>query len=581
MTVNDYITKELKRLGITHVFGMSGANIEDQFLSIEKEPKIQAITAKHESQAVAMAHGYYLSSGKLGVVIVTSGGGAFNIIPSLTESLASGWPVLAIVGQIPTQLEGHGGFQDSSGKEGSIDAHKVFSSIDPYTQKITSPMDVPLALHCAVSRSLNERAPSVILLPKDIQKMPVSQRLRPKRVGALKQDEGVDVVLKTALKRFKIQSELKRADYPPLVILGEELLFGGARECAFKLISKLNAMVAVTPDAKGLYDHYDKRFLGVVGVMGHERVLNYLKETSWCLLLGTRLPVMSAFGLVEILKDKDLVYVNTRLALAEEFSEKRHLENSKKDRITIINPLEKILKMMVTNAAAYQGDFQPPAPEREDERDFKVRKRFMKTDSLSLKGVAQFLGNYLPYDADIFVDAGNTGAALVHYLPVGGQGIFNVALGMGGMGHSFGAAIGAALHSGKRSYVMAGDGAFYMHGLEIHTAIEYDIPIVFIIFNNNAHAMCVTREEVFLGGERGNNRFKPAFIAKGLKAMFPSLSAFQVRSYRELISSLENMAKTDGPMVVSVNLDCYEMPPFLPFMTGVSKEGRKKRQGEV
>ena len=84
------------------------------------------VVAKHEFSAVTMADGYARSTSGLGVVAATSGGGAMNLVAGLAESYTSRVPVLALVGQPPTALEGHGAFQDSSGRAGSIDAVRLF-----------------------------------------------------------------------------------------------------------------------------------------------------------------------------------------------------------------------------------------------------------------------------------------------------------------------------------------------------------------------------------------------------------------------------------------------------------------------
>ena len=134
----------------------------------------------------------------------------------------------------------------------------------------------------------------------------------------------------------------------------------------------------------------------------------------------------------------------------------------------------------------------------------------------------------LPDEADIVVDAGNTGAAAIHHLPARRAGRFVVALGMGGMGYSFGAGIGMAFARRRRTVVVAGDGSFFMHGLELHTAIQYRLPVTLVLFNNNAHAMCVTREKLFYDGIYSYNRFTPSRLGAGLAAMFPGLHAVDV-----------------------------------------------------
>ena len=176
------------------------------------------------------------------------------------------------------------------------------------------------------------------------------------------------------------------------------------------------------------------------------------------------------------------------------------------------------------------------------------------------------LDRALPDGTDIVVDAGNTGAAAIHNLPVRQDGRFLVALGMGGMGYSFGAGIGMAFGRNRRTVVIAGDGSFFMHGMEIHTAIQYRLPITFVLFNNNAHAMCVTREQLFYDGLYSYNRFSPSLLGAGLARMFPSLVSVDVSGVGELPAALVRALAVDGPSVVSIACSADEIPPFAPFL---------------
>jgi acetolactate synthase-1/2/3 large subunit len=159
------------------------------------------------------------------------------------------------------------------------------------------------------------------------------------------------------------------------------------------------------------------------------------------------------------------------------------------------------------------------------------------------------------------------------------RGRFVVALGMGGMGYSFGAAIGAAFANGRRTFVLAGDGAFYMHGLEIHTALEHHLPITFVLFNNDAHAMCVTREYLYYGGDYSYNMFQPSELASGLGMMFPSLRVLPARTPSEIGESLRDAPS--GPAVMSIRVDACEVPPFVPFLEVIteSHEDRARKVG--
>ena len=109
---------------------------------------------------------------------------------------------------------------------------------------------------------------------------------------------------------------------------------------------------------------------------------------------------------------------------------------------------------------------------------------------------------------------------------------------MGGMGYSFGAGIGMCFARRRRTVIVAGDGSFFMHGMELHTAIQYGLPITVVLFNNNAHAMCVTREQLFYGDQYSYNRFTPSRLGAGLAAMFPGLPSVDVADTTALSGAL-------------------------------------------
>jgi acetolactate synthase-1/2/3 large subunit len=176
------------------------------------------------------------------------------------------------------------------------------------------------------------------------------------------------------------------------------------------------------------------------------------------------------------------------------------------------------------------------------------------------------LDTVLPDGVDIVVDAGNIGAAAIHHLPVRRDGRFIVALGMGGMGYSFGAGNGMAFGRGRRTVVIAGDGAFYMHGMEIHTALQYGLPVTFVLFDNHAHAMCVTREQLLYDDQYSYNRFGASRLGAGLAAMFPDLSSVDVDHIGALPAALRTALAADGPSVVSVECSADEIPPFASFL---------------
>jgi acetolactate synthase-1/2/3 large subunit len=105
-----------------------------------------------------------------------------------------------------------------------------------------------------------------------------------------------------------------------------------------------------------------------------------------------------------------------------------------------------------------------------------------------------------------------------------------------------------------------------MHGMEIHTALQYKLPVTFLLFDNHAHAMCVTREQLFYDDLYSYNRFGPSRLGAGLSAMFPGLSSVDVSEIGDLAAALRTALQADGPSVISVECSADEIPPFANFL---------------
>ena len=551
LTVSSFIVGFLRRLGVQTIFGIGGANIENICQECASA-EINLIIAKHEYSAATMAQGYFQRSGELGVVLTTSGGGAFNIIAPLLEAKAARIPLLCFVGQIPQELESRGGFQDSSGGPNGIDAEKIFAPISVYCQKIRNAGQVKDILEKAAEAAFINQGPAVVLLPKDIQTMEMVSF-----DGEIEGNRRLAISAPDSQSLNRLRQKAESMDQPPLIILGPDYLVEHPRDLLDSFIAKTSARVAVTPDAKGAFEHDDPRFVGIVGVMGHSSAVAFLAKTSTCVVLGSNLPLMARFGLDPHLDGKTIISCN-------------HLPSYlRHDRGSTITE--------VVGAIAPSLELLRDAVPEIIPTDFSRSIEFTGLDSvdttfgsdqsslLKMPDVIAIFEKYRSPDTDTFVDSGNTGAWFLHGLKTSGRGIFNVALEMGGMGHSFGAAIGSAAASGRQTHVIAGDGSFYMHGLEIHTAIEYDLPVVFFVFNNNGHGMCQTRENVFFKNVTRQNQFQPAWLGRGMKAMFPSLAAFDVITLGDWENALRQIEGSLKPAFISVNVSIDEMPPFWSF----------------
>ncbi|HET9874748.1 MAG TPA: thiamine pyrophosphate-dependent enzyme [Mycobacterium sp.] len=506
--VVDHIVGHLAGIGVDYIFGVDGANIEDLYDAGYFRSDLTAMLAKHEFSAATMADGYSRGGAGLGMVAATSGGGSLNLVPGLGESLASRVPVLALVGPPATTMDGRGSFQDSSGRNGSLDAEALFSAVSVFCRRVTRPVDIISALPAALAAA-RIGGPAVLLLPKDVQHEPVG-------VNGFQGHNGhLSEVVRVGDPHPIVQA-LRRANGPVTIIAGEQVARDDARRELEEPRALLRARVACVPDAKDVSStpgFGSSSSLGVTGVMGHPGV-------------GSAPPYLPCTHV--------------------------HTENLRAS----LNALSQAVSgrgpptgLLVPDVAA-QTELKPPACTGPGLR---YRDAMAVLDTVLLAGV------------DIVVDAGNTGAAAVHYLPARRGGRFVVALGMGGMGYSFGAGIGMAVGRGRRTVVVAGDGSFFMHGMEIHTAVQYRLPVTFMLFNNNAHVMCVSREQLLYDDLYSHNRFGRSDLGAGLATMFPG-SSVDLVDIDALHAALQAALAVDGPSVIGVECSADEIPPFGSFL---------------
>ncbi|WP_396921953.1 thiamine pyrophosphate-binding protein [Mycolicibacterium sp.] len=547
--VVDHIVAVLAANKVSHIFGVDGANIEDLYDAAHFRDDLTAVLAKHEFSAATMADGYSRSGAGLGVVAATSGGGALNTVAGLGEALASRVPVLALIGQAPTVLDGRGAFQDTSGENGALDAVALFSAVSVYCRRVLGADDIRAALPEALAAA-RRGGPAVLLLPKDVQQADVSGT---NGFGGTDAEPGA---------RFAdlqpLVHALRSADGPITVIAGEQVARDDARCELERLRATLRARVATVPDAKdvaGTPGFGSSSALGVSGVMGHPGVAAAINQSALCLLVGTRMSVTSRAGLDEALG----ALPTYSLGNANPYVPCTHVHTD-----DLRHSLATLNEAMSGNGRPHQVRVPDPMPHSELQPPPHDGPGIRYRDAMTI------LDATLPDGTDIVVDAGNIGASAIHYLPARRDGRFIVALGMGGMGYSFGAGIGMTFHRARerhrRTVVIAGDGSFFMHGMEIHTALQYRLPITFVLFDNHAHAMCVTREQLFYEDRYSYNRFGASRLGAGLAAMFPGLTAVDVDAIDQLPEALAVALEADGPSVISVECSPDEIPPFAAFL---------------
>jgi acetolactate synthase-1/2/3 large subunit len=610
MKLVDELTTILRDWDLRYVFGVSGANIEHLHDSIYRlgQGRLESVLAKSESGASFMADCRARVHKTLGVCCATSGGGMMNLAVGVAESFADGVPVLAIVGQPPRNLEGRGAFQDSSGSPGTVDGVRLWSSISKFCVKITDPSEFWPAVRQAVRTAMSGRpGPSVLLIPRDLYDQPVDARPddldRPL----------VECVQPTLAANRDIERlyEQVMAAEAPVLLFGAGLERSHRSRAAIEFARSAGIPVCTTLSSKGAFPNLDPLYLGMIGVAGEPSAHRYLAEEADLLVaVGSWLEVMTRHPIAASLEKISLAVVGIDVDqnlwpkapdvlvpgdAGHVFEEMLEMSRTRtfRQRKPIERPVERYVPRLAapirTRSRHAVADSNEP-----DDQPFRAPHSLASVavaeNELLQSTAVEILQSYLPSRGHLLFDGGNCAAAGLHALRIPANVTATIALGMGGMGYAIAGAVGAQLGSatGSRTVVLCGDGAYLMQGMEIHTAIEYRLPILYVVFNNGMHGMCVTRQQLYFEGRIECSQYPPFSAAGVARGLDPEavLWTRTVTSPFELTDALHeyDQAFSEGPGVLELMLGREEIPPFTPFLPNDAEtyrvgESRKTESG--
>ncbi len=568
MRLVDALVSTLAGWDVRYVFGVSGANIEHLHDAIHRagSERVRSVMARSEVGAAFMADARARVHRTLGVCCATSGGGMMNLAVGLAESYAESVPVLAIVGQVPTTMEGKGGFQDGSGIGRTVDAAAMFRSLAKHVARIDDPADFWPQLERAASTALSGRpGPAVMLVPRDLWDRPVPARPAyfPVELDALRtpaapaDDAAVD-------RLFDALATAER----PVLVLGTGVERCADPDAVRRFAIHTGTPVVTTMASTGAFSNEHPLYLGTVGAAGHPSAHDYLNhEADLIVAVGTGLDAMTRAPIGPGLARARVAVVN--------------IDAGQPRRV--LSPaivVEADAGMAFTALAARL----PARPFRHTPPAHYALTRYLPTlaepvalrlsDAPSLRSseAIAVLQRYLPERGHILFDAGNCAATALHHLDIPAGSSTTIALGQGGMGYAIGAATGVQLGSGPdvRTLVLCGDGAFMMLGPEVHTAVDLRLRVLFVVFNDNQHGMCVTRQRLYFDGRTECSRYAPVDVAQVARGLGPPerLWVGSAGSPAQLLAKLAEY-HADGaarPGVLEVRLARAEMPPFAPFL---------------
>ena len=535
----DILVKTLIEQGCDTVFGYPGGQILNVYDSLYKYQKeINHILTAHEQGAAHAADGYARTTGKVGVVISTSGPGATNLVTGIATAYLDSIPMVAICGNVPTTQIGTDSFQE-------IDITGVTLPITKHNYFVGSVEDLADTIREAFTLAKSGRpGPVLIDVPKDVQIAKCEYEPQPP----------VEKDTPYAAKDVRVQeaatyiNDAKR----PYIYFGGGVMTANAQAEMLALAEKIDAPIGCSLMGLSGIPTDHPRFLGMQGMHGHYASSMAMHHADLILSLGVRFNDRVTGNRQKFATGAKIIHIDVD---GSELSKTVNAVCGLRGDVKLT--LQKLLPMLEEGK---KSEWMATVEKFRKEEETQLDNRHGLTPRRAILTLNQHLGE----NTAVCTDVGQHQMWSAQNLNFKTPRRFVSSGGLGTMGFGFGAAIGAAFGTGERSVLVTGDGSFGMCLQELATAVTYNVPVVVLIMNNGVLGMVRQWQTLFFNKHYSNtvlNRktdfaaFARSFGAEGEA----------VHTVEELDRVLSKAFAWEGPYIIDCRIDKDEFVlPMLP-----------------
>ncbi len=544
MTGARIVIETLVEQGITDVFGYPGSQVLDIYDELYKSSdRLHHYMTAHEQGAAHAADGYSRVTGKVGVVIATSGPGATNIVTGVATAMLDSIPMVVITGNVATALIGRDSFQEINitGITMPITKHNYFvSDVSELADTIRE------AFRIAKS---GRPGPVLIDIPKDVQEAEC-EYIPAEVVSPFEQAIADDALIDEAVAML---NDAER----PYIYIGGGAVGADLSESIKKLAEKTDAYIGCTfMGLSALPTSYD-RFLGMQGMHGLYASSMANREADVILGVGVRFSDRATGDLENYASNARIIQLDTDLA---------EINKNVQVDIGIIGDIVSSFSRILERCGKRSHPDWTSQIRAYQTRGREIRRIAEDTTGtgISPKSIFDHINEVKSNDTVITTDVGQHQMWTAQYVSFDQPRRFASSGGLGTMGYGLGASIGAYIGSGSRVILITGDGSFGMNLNELATAVTYNIPVTIVIMNNRVLGMVHQWQTYFYDKRYSSTSLssrKTDFVKVAEAFGLPGRRASTLEEFKEAFTEGYS---SNGPFLIDAVIDSDEL--VLPMM---------------
>lgn len=533
-----------KRERVEKIFGIPGGaiiHVYDELCSYESE--MDFFLFRHEQGATHAADGYARSTGKPGVVLVTSGPGATNTVTGIATAYMDSVPLVVITGQVSTSAIGTDAFQE-------VDITGVSMPITKHNHLVTSVEELPQVLKEAFHIATTGRpGPVLIDLPKSLQTAEGEFRY-PRKLEI----PGYKPTLVGHPRQIKRAVELLKNSKKPLVIAGGGVNLSGTAHLLNQFLDKFGIPVVNTLMGHGLNPQDERLCLGGIGMHGSYYGNYAVVNADLIVALGVRFSDRITGDPKRFAPNAKIVHVDVDPA---------EIGKNVQVDVPVVGDLKNVLEEFLK--FDFEADYSEWIEELQKVKEshpltYEKHEKFIKPQH-----VVEAASRYFPPDTVVAADVGQNQMWVAQFYRFRNPRSFLCSGGLGTMGYALPAGIGAKIgNPHKEVLVIAGDGGFQMNIQELMTINRYKLPVKVIVLDNSALGMVRQWQQLFFGCRYSatvlNDNPDFAKIAEDV-----GIKALRIRRPDDVEGAIDVLVHSKEPMLIHALVDPREnVIPMVP-----------------